>query len=64
MVRKHSKLLGKSSADEDDASDVERDSHFWHDILDTYFIRGRESRRRQEDDMLFFVRKVVFCCPL
>mgnify|MGYP004729123331 CR=1 FL=1 len=61
MVRKHSKFLAKPSADEDDASDVEMDIHFWHDVLNVYFVSGKESRGRQEDDMLFFVRKVVFC---
>ncbi|XP_071923399.1 uncharacterized protein [Coffea arabica] len=57
MVRKHSKFLAKPSADEDDASDVEMDIHFWHDVLNVYFVSGKESRGRQEDDMLFFVRK-------
>ncbi|XP_071925104.1 uncharacterized protein [Coffea arabica] len=57
MVRKHSKFLAKPSADEDDASDVEMDTHFWHDVLNMYFVSGKESRGRQEDDMLFFVRK-------
>ncbi|OVA09420.1 Protein of unknown function DUF2045 [Macleaya cordata] len=59
MVKKHSNLLGKTVVDdaEQDASDVEMDSHFWHDILELYFILGRESRGRQEDDLIFFVRK-------
>lgn len=45
--------------DEDDASDVEMDLRFWHDVMDLYFIRGRESRGRQDDDLVFFVRKMV-----
>jgi len=59
MVRKHSKLLGQTNLDEEDGSDVEMDSRFWHDIIDLYFIRGKESRARQDDDLLFFVRKMV-----
>ncbi|KAI8014479.1 Uncharacterized protein KIAA0930 [Camellia lanceoleosa] len=59
MVKKHSKLLGKTIVDEDDASDVEME-HFWHDFMDLYFIRGRESRGRQDDDLVFFVRKMSF----
>ncbi|KAL3840500.1 hypothetical protein ACJIZ3_025091 [Penstemon smallii] len=58
MVRKHSKLIGQSLLDEDETSDVEMDSKFWHDIIDLYFVRGRESRGRQDDDLLFFVRKL------
>lgn len=59
MVKKHSKSLGKVSLDEQDASDVEMDANFWHGVFDVYFIRGMESRRRQDDDLLFFVRKLV-----
>ncbi|KAK9269817.1 hypothetical protein L1049_025390 [Liquidambar formosana] len=58
MVKKHSNLLGKTTIDEQDASDVEMDARFWHDVMDLYFIRGRESRGRQEDDLIFFVRKM------
>lgn len=59
MVRKHSKLLGKTVVDnEDDPSDLEMDSAFWHDIVDLYFVRSTESRRREDDDLLFFVRKL------
>lgn len=61
MVKKHSKSLGKMSLDEQDASDVEMDSNFWHGVFDVYFIRGMESRKRQDDDLLFFVRKLVCC---
>ncbi|CAA2976637.1 Hypothetical predicted protein, partial [Olea europaea subsp. europaea] len=57
MVSKHSRLLGKTVTDEDDVSDVEMDSQFWHDIIDLYFGHGRESRGRQDDDLVFFVSK-------
>ncbi|XP_039023987.1 uncharacterized protein LOC120156795 isoform X1 [Hibiscus syriacus] len=57
MVRKHSNLLGKTVVEEEDASDIEMDGQFWHDIFDLYFLRGKESRRLQDDDLLFFVRK-------
>ncbi|OAY51039.1 uncharacterized protein KIAA0930 homolog isoform X2 [Manihot esculenta] len=52
MVKKHSTLLGKGSA-----SDVEMDGPFWYDMLDLYFVRGKESRGRQDDDLVFFIRK-------
>ncbi|KAB2627700.1 hypothetical protein D8674_032495 [Pyrus ussuriensis x Pyrus communis] len=60
MVKKHSSLLGKTVivADEDDTSDVELDHRFWHDMLDLYFVRGKDSRGRQDDDLVFFVRKL------
>ncbi|KAL6995316.1 hypothetical protein U1Q18_005454 [Sarracenia purpurea var. burkii] len=58
MVKKHSKLIGKTIVDEDDASDIEMDPRFWHDVMDLYFIRGKESRGRQDDDLVFFVRKI------
>ncbi|CAN8244880.1 unnamed protein product [Cochlearia groenlandica] len=58
MVKKHSKSLGKLSLDDQDASDVEMDSNFWHGVFDVYFVRCMESRRRQDDDLLFFVRKM------
>ena len=65
MVKKHSSSLKNTEVDdEQDASDVEMDPNFWHDILDFYFIRGRESRGREDDDLIFFVRKLVrgfFC---
>ncbi|XP_039058513.1 uncharacterized protein LOC120202103 isoform X2 [Hibiscus syriacus] len=57
VVRKHSNLLGKTKADDQDASDVEMDGKFWHDVFDLYFVRGKESRGRQDDDLIFFVRK-------
>ncbi|GKV10400.1 hypothetical protein SLEP1_g21770 [Rubroshorea leprosula] len=57
MVKKHSSLLGKSVVEEQDASHVVMDRRFWHDVFDLYFIRGKESRGRQDDDMIFFVRK-------
>lgn len=58
-MKKHSNLLGESVHDLLDASDVEMDDEFWHEILDFYFIRGRVSKGRQEDDLLFFVRSTV-----
>ncbi|KAJ4701583.1 CW7 [Melia azedarach] len=58
MVKKHSNLIGKTLVEEQDAADVEMDSGFWHDVFDLYFIRGKESRGRQDDDLLFFVRKM------
>ncbi|KAK9740480.1 hypothetical protein RND81_03G038800 [Saponaria officinalis] len=57
MVKKHSNLLGKTVVDEQDASDIEMDQGFWHDVLNLYFIQGKESRGRQDDDLVFFVRK-------
>ncbi|GKV20037.1 hypothetical protein SLEP1_g30215 [Rubroshorea leprosula] len=60
MVKKHSSLLAKSAVEKQDASDVEMDGRFWHDVFDLYFIRGKESRGRQDDDMIFFVRKTSF----
>lgn len=58
MVKKHSNLIGKTVVDEQDASDVEMDQKFWHDVLDLYFIGGRDSKEQQDDDLLFFVRKM------
>ncbi|KAJ0534125.1 hypothetical protein HanPSC8_Chr09g0371781 [Helianthus annuus] len=58
MVKKHSNLIGKTVVDEEDASDVEMDQKFWHDVLDLYFIGGRDSKEQQDDDLLFFVRKM------
>nr|GEY71778.1 hypothetical protein [Tanacetum cinerariifolium] len=58
MVKKHSNLIGKTVVDEQDASDVEMDQKFWHDVLDLYFIGGRELKDQQDDDLLFFVKKV------
>lgn len=58
MVKKHSSLIGKTNVEEQDPSDVEMDPKFWHDVFDFYFIRGKESRGRQDDDLLFFVRKM------
>ena len=55
MVKKHSKLLGKTIVDKEDASDVAMDSCFWHDVMNLYFVHGRESRGRQDDDLVFFV---------
>lgn len=58
MVKKHSKLLGKTTVDQEDSSDVEMDPRFWHDVLNLYFLCSKEARGRQDDDMLFFVRKM------
>ncbi|KAG8377557.1 hypothetical protein BUALT_Bualt08G0045500 [Buddleja alternifolia] len=58
MVRKHSKLIGKTILEEDSSSDVEMDSRFWRDIIDLYFVRSKESRGRQDDDLVFFVKKM------
>ncbi|XP_075485038.1 uncharacterized protein LOC142524814 isoform X1 [Primulina tabacum] len=58
MVRKHSKLIGKTVLDEEETSDVEMDSGFWRDVIDLYFVHGRVSRGRQDDDLIFFVRKM------
>ncbi|XP_073020767.1 uncharacterized protein [Primulina eburnea] len=58
MVRKHSKLIGKTVLDEEETTDVEMDSGFWRDVIDLYFVHGRVSRGRQDDDLIFFVRKM------
>uniref|UniRef100_A0A0E0M0P3 Uncharacterized protein n=1 Tax=Oryza punctata TaxID=4537 RepID=A0A0E0M0P3_ORYPU len=56
MVKKHSHLIGWTLVDaEDDASDVGMDDRFWHEMLDLFFVRGRVSKRREEDDLVFFV---------
>ncbi|CAL0305780.1 unnamed protein product [Lupinus luteus] len=57
MVKKHSNLIGKTVVEEQDASDVEMDMRFWRDVFDLYFVRGKESRGHQDDDLVFFVRK-------
>ncbi|KAB1203960.1 hypothetical protein CJ030_MR8G001954 [Morella rubra] len=61
MVKKHSNSLGKTVVEENQDNDgydyVELDSGFWHDVFDLYFVRGKESRGRQDDDLIFFVRK-------
>ncbi|PHU20652.1 hypothetical protein BC332_11803 [Capsicum chinense] len=51
-------MLGKTIVEDEETSDVETDPRFWHDVMDVYFIRGRESRGRQEDDLVFFVKKL------
>ncbi|KAI3972781.1 hypothetical protein MKX01_019439 [Papaver californicum] len=58
-VRKHSNYLGQTIVDEKDTSDVEADSRFWYDLLDKYFSSGIESRLRQDDDLIFFVKKLI-----
>lgn len=59
MVKKHSNLIGKTIVDEQDSEDIEMDSGFWHDLFNLYFICSKEARGRQDDDLLFFVRKRV-----
>lgn len=59
MVKKHSHLIGWTVVDaEDDASDVGMDDKFWHEMLDLFFVRGRVSKRREEDDLVFFVNNM------
>ncbi|RZC15043.1 uncharacterized protein LOC114408786 isoform X2 [Glycine soja] len=58
MVKKHSNLIGKTVVEEQHASDIEMDMRFWHDVFDLYFVCGKESRGRQDDDLVFFVRKL------
>ncbi|XP_017419738.1 uncharacterized protein LOC108329881 isoform X2 [Vigna angularis] len=60
MVKKNSKLIGQTVVEDQDqdTSDVEMDMRFWHDVFDLYFVRGMESRGRQDDDLVFFVRKL------
>lgn len=59
MVRKHSKLIGKTILDEEETpGDLEMDTGFWHDIMDLYFVGSKESRGREDDDLLFFVKKM------
>ncbi|XP_068484350.1 calcium-transporting ATPase 3, endoplasmic reticulum-type-like [Phaseolus vulgaris] len=58
MVKKHSNLIGKTVVEEQDASDIKMDMRFWHDVFDLYFVCGKESRGRQDDDLVFFVRKL------
>lgn len=60
MVKKNSSLLEKTVVDEQEDTDVEMNESFWHGVLDLYFIRGKESRKRQDDDLVFFVRKLVY----
>ncbi|GAV56633.1 DUF2045 domain-containing protein [Cephalotus follicularis] len=61
MVKKHSSLIKKSKMDEQDAAaDVEMDWRFWHDVFNLYFIGGKESSGRQDDDLIFFVRNMGF----
>ncbi|CAN6459118.1 unnamed protein product [Victoria cruziana] len=56
IVRKHSNLLGQIITDEQDSSDSEMDERFWYEMLDMYFIHGREPKGCHEDDLVFFVR--------
>ncbi|KAK1395960.1 Cw7 protein [Heracleum sosnowskyi] len=56
MVKKHSVLLRKNKVDELDVSDVEKNHGFWHDVMELYFVTGKEARRRLDDDLIFFVK--------
>ena len=59
MVKQHSKFLKEGMLDEDDSSDVEMDLKFWNEMLDLYFVRGRETKGGHDDDLIFFVRDMV-----
>ncbi|KAK4801902.1 hypothetical protein SAY86_000105 [Trapa natans] len=59
MVKKHLDMMGKTIIDEPDVSNAEMDSKFWHDVFDLYFVQGKESRGRQDDDIVFLVRKMA-----
>ncbi|KAM0886465.1 hypothetical protein ACQ4PT_029672 [Festuca glaucescens] len=60
MVKKHSHLIGWTVVEaEDDPSDVEMDDEFWHAMLDLFFVRGRVSKSREEDDLVFFVNSML-----
>ncbi|KAI3738446.1 hypothetical protein L2E82_28478 [Cichorium intybus] len=57
-VKKHSTLIGKAIEDEEDTSHIDMNQKFWHDVMDLYFMGGRESKEQQDDDLLFFVTKM------
>lgn len=48
----------ESRGDDEETSDVEMDSRFWNQVFDLYFVRGRVSKGREEDDMIFFVKNM------
>ncbi|KAJ0967705.1 hypothetical protein J5N97_024622 [Dioscorea zingiberensis] len=56
MVRKHSRSSLVEATGEEETSDVEMDSRFWTQVFDLYFVRGRVSKGREEDDLIFFVK--------
>ncbi|KAL1546872.1 hypothetical protein AAHA92_23413 [Salvia divinorum] len=59
IIRKHSKSIGQTILGEEESQDdLEMDPSFWHSIVDLYFVRSRESRGREDDDLIFFVRKM------
>ena len=58
-VARHSNILKKIVVDDQDTSDIEVNQGYWHDVLNHYFIQGKESRGRQDDDLIFFVKKMV-----
>jgi hypothetical protein len=39
------------------------DDEFWHEMLDLFFVRGRVSKSREEDDLVFFVNSMVPFSP-
>lgn len=60
IIKKHSKSIGQTILDEEEsADDLEMDPGFWHNIIDSYFVCSKESRGREDDDLIFFVRKMV-----
>ncbi|KAK9756499.1 hypothetical protein RND81_01G102100 [Saponaria officinalis] len=58
LVKKHSNILEKTYVDVHDESDMEMNQGFWHDVLNLYFIQSKEPRGHQDDDLVFFVRKM------
>ncbi|KAF3651808.1 putative squalene monooxygenase-like, partial [Capsicum annuum] len=64
MVKKKSDMLVKANNKEVEiASDVEMDPGFWRDTMDLYFIQDKESRGLQQDNLIFFVNKIVQLFP-
>lgn len=60
IIKKHSKSIGQTILDEEESGDdLEMDPSFWHNIIDSYFVCSKESRGREDDDLIFFVRKMV-----
>ena len=58
-MKKNSKLLGKIVLDEQNSPNVEMDPRF-KILVDLYFFHGKESKRQQDDDLVFLVRKLSF----
>lgn len=59
MVKKHSELLRQNTVEEKDVSDVGKNHGFWHDVMEHYFVNGKEARKRLDDDLIFFVKNTV-----